>query len=312
MLPFLQKLLFPVLVLLVYACSHTPKNVAMIFKVLDAGIANSNRSINSQTVAIYHTLENKMSEPHMHYRASIWYSKAMIAQKLSAEMFVYIQGLKEDLLKQARLDKDHLSIDEDNKKQVNEFFTKDKKDAELFQKLKSYKDSILSIDRTIDQDFRDCSLIPKVSGSGEDKADSVTILFENTSIITAIAVLSQFQNNVKILENKVASYCNMQVTNNAFIIDFFPTPIISQSTMYLKATDELRINAGLGEFDIRSDPKILINNKAVEINDYGYAEFRYKVKSQPGSYSVPVRIEYNDQDGNKRVIDRIVKYTVIN
>jgi hypothetical protein len=254
-----------------------------------------------------------MDDPNMHHRASIWYNKAMKVKHLSSEMFVYIQGLKEDLLKEGGFDKDHLSIKEDNKEPVNKLFTKERKDIELFQKLKSYKDSIMSIDPTINQEFGNYSLIPKVSGNGEDKADSVTILFDNASIITALAVLSQFQNNVKILENKVASFCNIQVTNNAFIIDCsFPTPIISQSSTYVKASDELTIKAGLGKFETRNNPKILIGNKAVELNDYGFAEFRYKVNSRPGTYSIPVRIEFNDQDGNTKVIDRVVKYNVIN
>lgn len=313
MLSFLQKLLLLFIILLVFSCSRPAKNEAMIFKVLNAGLTNSNRTINFQTASIYHNLENKMSEPYMRYRASIWYTKAMKAQELSSKMFDYLQGLKSELLKEAGFDEDHLSINEEDKEPVNKLFSKGRKDIELFQKLNSYKDSIMSIDPIIKQEFPNYSLVPKVFGDSEDNADSVTILFENTSVITATAILSQFQNNVKTLENKVAVFCNGQVTNDAFTIDdAFPTPIIAQSSTYVKASDELTMKAGLGKFDIRSNPKISINNKAAELNDYGFAEFRYKIKSRPGSYSIPVRIEYNDQDGNKRVIDRVVKYTVIN
>lgn len=313
MLPFLQNLLVLATVLLFYSCAHTPKNEARTFEVLNAGLANSSRTINNQTVATYHNLENKMDDPFTHYRGAIWYAKAMQVRELSSGMFEYIQSLKVRLLKEARSDEDHLSINEDSKELVNTIFTKNRKDKELFQKLKSYKDSMMLIDPNIKQEFANYSLIPKVSGTGEDKEDSVTILFENTSLITAIAVLSQFQNNVKILENKVASFCNIQVTNEAFIIDCsIPTPIIAQSSMYVKASDELTIKAGLGKFETRNNPRIFINSKAVELNDYGFAEFRHKVKSQPGSYSVPVRIEYSDHDGNTKVIDRVVRYTVTN
>lgn len=313
MLLLLQRLVVPFLVLSFYSCTHTPKNEARIFKVLNAGLTNSSRTLNNHTVTIYHNLENKMDDPFTHYRGAIWYAKAMQVREFSSGMFDYIQGLKNELLKEAGLNEDHLSINEDNKEPVNRFFTKDRKDKELFQKLKSYKDSMMLIDPIIKQEFIGYSLIPKISETVEDKEDSVTILFENTSIATAIAVLSQFQNNVKILENKVASFCNMQVTNNAFIIDCsVPTPIISQSSMYVKTNDELKISAGLAKFEMRGNPKVLINNRAVELNDYGFAELKYKIKSKPGTYTVPIRIEFADEDGNTKVIDRVVKYTVIN
>lgn len=313
MLPFLQKLLFSAIVLLVYSCSDNGKNESRVFKVLNAGLANSSRAINYHTATIYHNLENKVDDPFTHYRGAIWYSKAMQGQKFSSGVFDYIQGLKNELLKEAGFDEDHLSIDEDKKEPVDKLFAKDRKDVALSQKLKSYKDSMMLIDPIIKQEFINYSLIPEISANENDKVDSITVLFKDVSTVTAIAALTQFQNNVKIFENKVVSLCNIQVTNDAFIIDCsIPTPIISQSSMYVRASDELTIKAGLGKFDTRDNPKVLINNKAVDLNDHGYAEFRCKARPKPGSYSVPIRIEYSDQDGNTKVIDRVVKYTVIN
>jgi hypothetical protein len=312
MLSLFQKLLLLSVILLIYSCSHISKNEIAIFKVLNTGLANSNLVIHRQTEVVYHALENKLSDPSTHYKAAIWYPKATMAQKLSSEIFVYIQNLKANLLHQAGFEKDHLSFNEDDRESVNRLFTKERKDVELFQKLDLYKDSMREIDPFINQEFHNYSLIPKASENVDDKEDSLKVLFENTSIMAAIAVLTQIQNNVKVFENKVASFCNQQVTNDAFVIDVLPSPIIFQSSKYVKPNDELEISAGLGIFETRNNLKVSINNKVIEPNDYGYADLKLKVKSQTGTYNIPVRIEYTDQDANKRVIDRIIRYTVIN
>jgi hypothetical protein len=230
--------------------------------------------------------------------------RAILTQKMSSDIFVYIQSLKEGLLKEVGFDKDYLSFNEDGQKSVNKLFIKERKGVELFQKINSYKNSIIRVNPSIAQEFHNYSLM--------QNKDSIDVLFKNASILGALAVLTQFQNNVKIFENKIASFCNDQVTNNAFIIDAQPSPIIFQSSKYVKFNDELQISAGLGKFETRNNLRILINNKEIAPNDYGYSELKIKIISKPGIYSIPVRIEYTNQDANKLVVDRVIKYTVVN
>jgi len=298
-------------VLSMLSCSPASKNDNIVLKSLNAGLANSNIAITRQSEMAYHNLESKMSDPFTHHKAEIWYPKAIQTQKSSSDIFVYIQRLKEDLLKENGFYKDHLSFNEDDKKSVKKLFITEKKGEELSQKLNLYKSNTMKIDPIIAQEFHNHSLVSNASENAVDKENSMKVLFDNTSVIGALAVLTQLQNSVKLFENRVASFCNEQVTNNAFIIDIQPSPIIVQSSKYLKTNDELEINAGLGKFKTRNNLRVLINNKEVAVNDYGYSELKLKIKSGPGTYNIPVRLEYNDQDANKRVVERIIKYTVI-
>lgn len=312
MLSYFGKSIFIVFTALTCSCSHTPsKSEVQAFKILNVGIANSTLTIFKETQAIYHTLENKQEDPATRYKAVFWLSKAMKIQQLSVGMFDYIQNLRSELLKGVGFSQEHPFFDETDKDVVNTIFNKQGKGTELFQQLSSYKNSMLHIDPSLYEEFKTYSLIPEIPKNGTENDDDKEFVFQDISIIAALTVLNQFQNTVRTFENKMATFCNQQCTNNAFILDVQPSPIVSQSSKYLKNGDELEVIAGLATFETRKNLKITIDYKQAEVGDYGYSDFKLKITSKPGVYNIPIKIEYNDQDGNRKRIDRNVKYTVL-
>jgi hypothetical protein len=295
-------------VLICYSCSHTSNKDETILKVLDEGITKSNRIINRQTLTVYHALEDKLDNPTSHYKATIWYPRAMTIGSLSTEIFDYIDSLKNDLIKKAWNSKKN-SVDEGEQAPVKILFNEEGVSKELYKNLETYKEKILHIDPLFYQEFKKFSLVSNaiLIEHGKEPGFSKDI-FDDLSVRAALAFLTQIQNNVKQFENNVAVFCNQNCTDDAFHIYELPFPLISQSSNYLKCGDRLSITAGIAVFQYLPNLKITINNMEADLDENGFADYKFKTQLRPGNYKIPVKIEYKDQDGNRRWIDRNVEY----
>lgn len=310
MLSFPTRLTLILLLPIFYSCSHTAsKKEIAVFKVLNQGITNSTLTIFRQTEFVYHTLENKLDDPVTHNRAVIWYPKAIRIQKLSADVFDYIQTLRIDLLKETGFSAEHPSFNEVDKNAGNKMFCEVERGKQLFQELESYKDSILAIDPLIKEEFGESTLFPQVLNTKSQSGDSINAFFKDLPAVTTLTILNQLQNNVRIFENKTAAFCNQQVSVSSDRLTVF-SPMISQNSTYLKKGETLEVKAGVISFVAGAMPKVVINHTNVEISDYGYAEFKLKVSNQPGRYFIPIKMEYVNQDGIRKTFESKVDYTI--
>jgi gliding motility-associated protein GldM len=123
-----------------------------------------------------------------------------------------------------------------------------------------------------------------------------------------MTILSKFQNDVKTSENKVVAFCHEQVGKVKVQQDSYAALAIANTTNALPG-QEIEITAGVGGFSKAISPTITIGGKSLTVGDDGAVHYKFKA-DKLGSNSIPVIIEYTDQNGVKQRIPKTVDYVV--
>lgn len=304
------------LVLTALLALNVSAEILNAFKTVDDSLTSTNKTINNSTGTIMKSLEEKMSDPTSAIKAKIWYPKAEQTQKLSADIYNYIQGLKDKILKAAGYNpnadnKFDSSYKLDNLDIATRIMIEEKEGPKLRDKLAQYRKDLLAIDPLIAAEFEKSLQIDLNTPKVQDKSNKTweAAYFHMVPTVAAITILSKFQNDVKTSENKIVAFCHQQVGQVVVRFDRFE-PIIGQSSNYLMPGQNLEIKAGVGAFSNMARPVISIGGQQQPLNDSGFVRYTTNVGGGLGTKSIPVHITYKDQDGNDRVIDRVVNYTV--
>jgi gliding motility-associated protein GldM len=313
------------LVLTAMLALNVSAEILNAFKTVDHSLTTTNKTINNSTATILKSLEDKMSEGPTALKAKAWYPEATHVQELSSNMYNYIQGLRERILKEAGFNpnaenKFDSSYKLDNLDVATRMMIDQKEGPKLKAKLEQYKNDILAMlnDPTMQnlqpeakRQFQNLVQVNLDAPKVEDKTNNTweAAYFHMVPTVAAVTILSKFQNDVKTIENKAVAFCHEQVGAVNVRFDKFDA-IIGQSSNYLMPGQNLEIKAGVGAFAEQARPTISIGGQSQAIGDSGFVRYATNVGSALGTHSVPVHITYKDQDGNDRVIDRVVTYTV--
>lgn len=304
------------LVLTALLALNVSAEILNAFKTVDDSLTATNSTINKSTETILKSLEDKLSDPTSKVKAAIWYPKAQRAQELSTDMYNYIKTLKDKILKEAGFNpnaknKFDSSYALDNLDIATRVLVEGKEGQKLRAKLEKYKSDLLAIDPEIAKEFQNSLQINLAPPKVQDKTNKTweEAYFHMVPTVAALTILSKFQNDVKTSENKVVAFCHQQVGQVVVRFDRFE-PIIGQSTNYAMPDQTIEIKAGVGAFSNQAKPTITIGGQTQQLNDSGFVRYTTNVGSALGSRSIPVHITYKDQDGNDKVIDRVVNYTV--
>jgi len=294
------------------ACADKIKSNLIAFEALDESLVKSNIAINNQSKSTLVLLQNKKADPSTAERAGAWYPKAQLIENLSKETYIYIEGLKSDLKKEAGLktEEDQQSFKKGDKMSVMRLFVKQGKAEELYERLEKYKQDLLAVDPDLLSTFKDILIVTTSSFvSVQNKQDFTHTFFDDIPAIAALAMLSKFQNNVMIIENRTVEFCNNKVNSSHRIFSAYSGFAVINSS-YVKASEELEITSGVGAFSTAALPVISINGKNVPTDVDGAAHYKFKASSKPGKHIVPVVISYIDLDGRKQTITKNMEYTV--
>jgi hypothetical protein len=272
------------------SCSdHSKKDIELI-KALNEGLESSNRAICTESIEALTSLQSKLYEFGSVERAQVWFPKAEKIQQLSKDIFDYIENIKQKI----------------GDRTVNSSI--------LFDKLKLYREQILEIDQKIANEFEK-SLPVFTSSIDSSKNDSERLFkdyFKNTSSEAVIAMLNKIENNVRINELRIITFCN----ENVGCLDCGPHyafgAIAIQSSSIVESGEQLEITAGMGYFTVEPTPEIFIFGRPVKIQEDGAVHYKIKAPLKSGKYYVPVKINYTDQNGRKQSIQKEIEYTVAN
>lgn len=102
--------------------------------------------------------------------------------------------------------------------------------------------------------------------------------------------------------NKLIPGCDLRQSSSSVLV--------GQSSQVVRKGGELIITAGVGTFSPVSSPKILINGKRIYLNEHALAEYRLRVSTLKGKYTVPVKIKYMNQDGEEVSQEFEIEYEV--
>lgn len=300
------------IVLLFSSCSDNSNSNLEIFRTSDAGFRTSTETISSSNMQIYHALESRLHDPQ-YSKVEIWEHIAMQVHLISDSITQYITRLKADLKKEAGQYKkgEAERYDEKNFKAVNRLF--DIKGEELFHRMINYRKNILSLDTLLNNQFEHIVRLfsPSFDYKTQSSVEFVKTFFNKIPAVGAMAVLSKFENDVRVNENMFITFC-INKTYRSFCGYNRYVPLIMQSSNYLKAGNNLEITAGIGSFSVECRPQIIINGKNIQVDTDGVAIYNFKTPLKAGKYVMPIKMEYTKPDGTKSYFTKNIEYTVIN
>jgi gliding motility-associated protein GldM len=300
------------LVLTAMLALNVSAEILNAFRTVDNSLTETNKTINRSTATIMQSLEDKKKDPASAAKAEIWYPKAAQAQALSTGMFDYIQNLRMKILKDAAFNptKENnfdSTFKADNLDIATRIMIEEKEGPKLLAKLAQYKKDLLAIDPEIAQKFQNSLQIdlniPKVQDKGNKTWEAA--YFHMVPTVAAITILSKFQNDVKTSENKVVAFCHDQVGHVEVRFSRFEA-IIGQSTNYAMPGQPIEIKAGIGAFADAARPTITIGGRTQQVGDSGFVRYQTTAETSLGVKTIPVHIEYKDQDGKDQVINRTI------
>jgi gliding motility-associated protein GldM len=321
------------LVLTALLALNVSAEILNAFKTVNGSIAKSNEVISEKNDVTYKSFEAKLKDPQTMANAQIWAPKAKEAQKLSGDLYQYIETLKQTLKKESGLEmKDgQESFREADLDAPTRLMDEHGEGKKLYDGLKLYKQSMLSILKPEEfassplvrdqlkkdkEDFEkqlplDLSIPKSQSGNsltGTEEQKWTTSYFHMTPTIAALTILSKFQNDVKNSESQMVDYFHKKIGEVKVVFDQFQV-LAQASSNYVMPGDKLTITAGVGAFSAAAKPKIYINGQLQPITAEGTAEFSSTAENA-GDKTVDVKIEYTKPDGTTTTVNKPVKYTV--
>lgn len=285
------------------------------FKTIDNSLSNTNRTISNSTSTIMSSFQEKMKNPETAEKAKIWGDKAVQVQKLTTDIYNYVEGLRNRIHKEAGFDpaakEGDSTFKEDNQDVTQRIMIEQREGAKLKARLDQYKKALLAIDPIIAQQFTNSlqvnTEIPEVKNRSNNSFEEA--YFYMVPTVASMAMLRKFQNDIRTSENRVIATLHDQVGRVEVVFDKYAA-IIGQSSNYLMPGQEIEIKAGVGAFSTSALPQITINGAGAPLGEDGAATAKFAAGGV-GNHTIPVSITYTDQTTGKReTITKTIEYTV--
>jgi gliding motility-associated protein GldM len=301
------------LVLTALLALNVSSEILNAFKTVRRSLENTNNTVNLSTETILKSLDAKRSDAATKERAEKWFPIAQNAQKISGDLFKYIEDLKNKIITRAggTPGDPTKSFKEDNLDIVTKLMVKEGEGNKLKAMLEKYSSDMKGIDPEIDSTFKNVSFVDVSNPPGLDKKTKPWDIayFQMVPTVAGLTILSKFQNDIKNAENKVVAECHKKVGEVKVVFDAY-APIVGQSTSYAMPGEEIVINAGVGAYSKAAQPSISIGGSSVPIGEEGYGIYKTTANGI-GSHTIPVRISYFNQiTGKQEVLEKNVEYTV--
>lgn len=301
------------LVLTALLALNVSSEILNAFKTVNSSLENTNITVNKSTEQIMASLAEKKTDPSSSIRANFWYPKAEEAQRLSKDIFTYIQSLKDKILTEAGGDpKDNNKKYKEGELEVTTRIMIEKGEGKKLEKmLAEYKKNILGIDPSIDSAFKTTLPINLEKPKSANRAGKTWegAYFHMVPAVAGLTILSKFQSDVKTSENRVVQFCHNKVGEVNVVFDSYGA-VIGQSSNYLMPGQDIEITAGVGAFSKKAQPTIVIGGSAVQIGEDGAAHTKLP-GGGIGLHTIPVKITYmNQESGKMETIQKNVEYNV--
>ncbi len=302
------------LVLTALLALNVSSEILNAFKTVNNSLVTSNEQTTTSTEAVFKSLTAKLTDPQTADKAKIWHPIAADIRTYAAKVNTAIEAYKKELMLAAGGKKENPSegYKIDNLDASTRVFVKNKKGQELLKALTEFRDNVLKRDSAIGNQFKN-SLpinleIPPTTTGGKKKTWEETY-FHMVPTIAGLTILSKFQNDVKVTENKVVTFCHEKVGQVEVQQDAFAAIAVADANYVLPGQD-INVTAGVGGFSTKVQPQISINGTGVAIDPADGAAHYKMTSGSVGAHSIPVNISYTDQNGIQQNIQKTIEYTV--
>ena len=299
------------LVLTALLALNVSAEILNAFKTVNQSLETTNTTVSNSTETIMSSLQDKLNDAKTAEKAKIWYPKAEEVQKTSKEVYSFIQGLKDDIIKQGGGDVNSKSFRADNLDIATRLMVDKKNGVELKKKLDEYKKNVLAIDPDMAKAFATNipinTDIPKGTSHGNNTFERA--YFHMVPTVAALTILSKFQNDIKTTENKLVEWCHNQVGAVKVRFNHY-VPFAATDRSYVMPNDKMTISAAIGAFSDQALPTITIDGKTQTLDGEGVAKTDITAPASLGKHTVKVNISYTDIDGNQKSVDKDIEYMV--
>lgn len=306
------------LVLTALLALNVSAEILNAFKTVDRSLMTASGIVEQKNVDIFKSFQRKVDDPKTREKALIWQPKALQAKKLSDDMYAYIDALKLELKKEAKLQivNGKEEYREDDLEASTRLFVSNPpegkgKGKELLQRLTAYKQALMAIDPAIAKEVGPnlpLDLSVPQSNTGSKINDWGYGYFHMTPTVASITILSKFQNDVKNSEAQVVEYCHKEIGEVELVYDEFQA-FAGTNSQYLMPGEQLIITAGVGAFSKAARPSITVDGASVPLKPDGSAEYTTTVNGS-GAGTKKVIISFYKPDGTLARVEKDVKYTV--
>lgn len=302
------------LVLTALLALNVSSEILNAFKTVDKSLMTATGVAEKKNSDIFKSFQKKIEDPTTREKAEIWLPKAQKAKAISDEVYNYIEALKQELKKEAglKLVEGKEDFKEDDLDAATRLFisappTGKGKGKELFDKLKNFKDQLLTIDPEMKAAIgANLPLsLPEVK-SEKDKEEWAYTFFHMTPTVAAITMLSKFQNDIKNSESQAVEYCHKEIGEVELVYDQFQA-IANANASYVMPGEEIVINAGVGAFNSASQPRVSVDGASTTPTPDGSFEYKFRPNA---SGSKNVTISFVKPDGTTASVTKEIKYTV--
>jgi hypothetical protein len=172
---------------------------------------------------------------------------------------------------------------------------------------------VLSIDPKIDSNFNSHIVLTTAAfdSTASQEQNFTKTFFNDIPAMAALAILTKFQHNIKVIEAETIDFCNNQVAyldGYGYYTSYNAFAIISSNCAHPK--EQLEVIAAVGAFSKAALPVITIDSRNVPLDFDGASHYNFKAPNKPGKYTVPVEITYRDEEGKEQKVMKTIKYTV--
>lgn len=293
--------------------------VLQAFRLIDASLIHTLEAVNNKNQQIYTSFDQAYIENPE--KVKEWKQKADQVQQISKEFQDYISKLKEDQVVYSgsslvnadnpfdpdrnhliTLNKDTLEIKkEDDLNGTSEFMIKQKKAAELKEKIIAYKNSLLAILGDTEPELKETILTTletadPVAGNNPNKEKNTweSVHFENVPLAAILTVLSKIQIDVKNSEANILNYLYAQIDAGSFKFNKLGARVIANSNIVFQG-EPYEAEVFLAAEDTTQQPEIFINGRQVDVAD---GKAVYKVgTNEPGIFKWSGLIKYKTPEG---------------
>lgn len=299
----LPKLRFHIILILsflftfvVSSCSSEKRDSRLI-EELEVEISESKKLLFVSNENILETLKVRKVDAKTADKAAIWLPKAQSILASANQIVARPSELKQRILGAS---KNNLQ------KELDEEIG-----AELDKHIASFRQKLLSVDSNLTAQllddtgtknvFFESSIVERVKGD----------YISQTKPQEFVALLTKIENKALRTANKCLLYCLDRTTLGCVLEFEVFEAIIGQNAKILEAGDELEITTGLGTISRSKAAQITIGKTNVALNDKGLAIFKMRTNKKAGTYSLPVKVAYTDQDGKAVERTFAVEYKLV-
>lgn len=203
------------LLLVASGCSRSYHQNLSVYRMLNASLVNATTAVSIQNIEIIKATDSYNGDTLSRKNRIHWLPKMNVIHQRSMIMTGYIDSLKVMLKIGAGLELENGKeiYEEGNYKAVSTLFGLEGKGKELKERMLNFKRELSSIDPVMNALAAEAFFkIVKLEDVTEKPAKTFEeTFFQSVPAVGVITVLSKFQNDITLLENKLLIFCRGQM-----------------------------------------------------------------------------------------------------